>query len=60
MEERAEMEIDVGELFRHLQKRLFSLIAAAVVCGILKGGHSHEEWNGRKCLKKVCGNFSRR
>lgn len=35
MEERAEMEIDVGELFRHLQKRLFSLIAAAVVCGIL-------------------------
>ena len=35
MEERNELEIDVGELLRHLQKKLFSLIAAALVCGVL-------------------------
>lgn len=35
MEERNEMEIDIGELLRYLQKRLVSLVLAAVVCGIL-------------------------
>lgn len=35
MEERNELEIDIGELLRHLFRRSFSLIAAAVVCGVI-------------------------
>lgn len=35
MEEHNELEIDVGELLRHLQNKLKSLLAAALVCGIL-------------------------
>lgn len=35
MEERAEMEIDIGELFRYLQKKIVSLVAITLVCGMI-------------------------
>ena len=35
MEEHNELEIDIGELLRHLQKKIGALIAAALVCGLL-------------------------
>jgi len=35
MEERSELEIDIGELLRFLKDKLGALIAAALVCGIL-------------------------
>lgn len=35
MEERNELEIDIGELLRYLQQKLVSLVLAALVCGLL-------------------------